>query len=205
MRVTRVQPHLPWYSSYSRRKDFSHSEEFIESSYTCVRRLHDASELLSPWQWKLWTRVVSFSPPQGEVPQAEVRDGAQPGRHEASQLRLRWTRRLCWVCKRFSVKRAWFLLVIECRMWSDRKLCKYTVIDKHPVCDLSPLDEGNENEALPEPPNSQLSWKQGRQLLRQWVMSHFTLKSCDEWTDTFKNTHVRSPAFFSYSTHARYF
>ncbi|KAK1798011.1 hypothetical protein P4O66_000516 [Electrophorus voltai] len=27
-------------------------------------------------------------------------------------------------------------------------------------------DDGNENEALPEPPNSQLSWKQGRQLLR---------------------------------------
>lgn len=32
-----------------------------------------------------------------------------------------------------------------------------------------PPDDGNENEALPEPPNSQLSWKQGRQLLRQWV------------------------------------
>ncbi|KAK9966986.1 hypothetical protein ABG768_004061 [Culter alburnus] len=30
-------------------------------------------------------------------------------------------------------------------------------------------DEGNENEALPEPPNSQLSWKQGRQLLRQYL------------------------------------
>uniref|UniRef100_A0A8C2ISB8 Striatin, calmodulin binding protein n=1 Tax=Cyprinus carpio TaxID=7962 RepID=A0A8C2ISB8_CYPCA len=29
--------------------------------------------------------------------------------------------------------------------------------------------EGNENEALPEPPNSQLSWKQGRQLLRQYL------------------------------------
>uniref|UniRef100_A0A8C2INT1 Striatin, calmodulin binding protein n=1 Tax=Cyprinus carpio TaxID=7962 RepID=A0A8C2INT1_CYPCA len=28
---------------------------------------------------------------------------------------------------------------------------------------------GNENEALPEPPNSQLSWKQGRQLLRQYL------------------------------------
>uniref|UniRef100_A0A671LYK7 Striatin n=1 Tax=Sinocyclocheilus anshuiensis TaxID=1608454 RepID=A0A671LYK7_9TELE len=30
-------------------------------------------------------------------------------------------------------------------------------------------DDGNENEALPEPPNSQLSWKQGRQLLRQYL------------------------------------
>uniref|UniRef100_A0A8C1T694 Striatin n=1 Tax=Cyprinus carpio TaxID=7962 RepID=A0A8C1T694_CYPCA len=30
-------------------------------------------------------------------------------------------------------------------------------------------DEGNENETLPEPPNSQLSWKQGRQLLRQYL------------------------------------
>uniref|UniRef100_A0A673MK04 Striatin n=1 Tax=Sinocyclocheilus rhinocerous TaxID=307959 RepID=A0A673MK04_9TELE len=30
-------------------------------------------------------------------------------------------------------------------------------------------DEGNENEALPEPPNSQLNWKQGRQLLRQYL------------------------------------
>ncbi|XP_057217282.1 striatin-like [Triplophysa rosa] len=30
-------------------------------------------------------------------------------------------------------------------------------------------DDGNENETLPEPPNSQLSWKQGRQLLRQYL------------------------------------
>ncbi|XP_030627625.1 striatin isoform X2 [Chanos chanos] len=30
-------------------------------------------------------------------------------------------------------------------------------------------DDGNENENLPEPPNSQLSWKQGRQLLRQYL------------------------------------
>nr|ACR77508.1 striatin [Danio rerio] len=30
-------------------------------------------------------------------------------------------------------------------------------------------DDGNENEALPEPANSQLSWKQGRQLLRQYL------------------------------------
>ncbi|XP_059385948.1 striatin isoform X1 [Carassius carassius] len=37
---------------------------------------------------------------------------------------------------------------------------------KPPIYDS---DEGNENEALPEPPNSQLSWKQGRQLLRQYL------------------------------------
>ncbi|XP_051529289.1 striatin-like isoform X2 [Myxocyprinus asiaticus] len=30
-------------------------------------------------------------------------------------------------------------------------------------------DDGNENEALPEPPNSQLNWKQGRQLLRKYL------------------------------------
>ncbi|KAG1929701.1 striatin [Pimephales promelas] len=30
-------------------------------------------------------------------------------------------------------------------------------------------DDGTENEALPEPANSQLSWKQGRQLLRQYL------------------------------------
>ncbi|XP_062868465.1 striatin [Trichomycterus rosablanca] len=30
-------------------------------------------------------------------------------------------------------------------------------------------DDGNENEGLAEPPNSQLSWKQGRQLLRQYL------------------------------------
>ncbi|KAL6468646.1 hypothetical protein MHYP_G00221700 [Metynnis hypsauchen] len=30
-------------------------------------------------------------------------------------------------------------------------------------------DDGNENEALPEPPNSQLSWKQGRQLLKKYL------------------------------------
>uniref|UniRef100_A0AAY5EEP8 Striatin n=1 Tax=Electrophorus electricus TaxID=8005 RepID=A0AAY5EEP8_ELEEL len=35
--------------------------------------------------------------------------------------------------------------------------------------DMKPPNDGNENEALPEPPNSQLSWKQGRQLLRQYL------------------------------------
>lgn len=55
--------------------------EFIDSSHTHVRL-----EVLSPWQQSL-----SLSPPQGQTPQAEVRDGAQPGRHEAAQLRLRYT------------------------------------------------------------------------------------------------------------------
>uniref|UniRef100_A0AAR2KXT4 Striatin n=1 Tax=Pygocentrus nattereri TaxID=42514 RepID=A0AAR2KXT4_PYGNA len=35
--------------------------------------------------------------------------------------------------------------------------------------DMKAPNDGNENEALPEPPNSQLSWKQGRQLLRQYL------------------------------------
>lgn len=141
---------------------------------SCCRRGNRSSE------------PVSSSPPQGEVPQAEVRDGAQPGRHEASQLRLRWA------CSGFSVITACFLHVVECRMWSDRKSLWLTCIC-HPVCDLSPSDEGNENEALPEPPNSQLSWKQGRQLLRQWVMSHLHSNHV-----TNENTDARSPAFFSY-------
>lgn len=185
-----------------------------------MRRLHDASELLSPWQQKLWTRVVFVSsagrsttswstgrsstratwslPAMTQVNQTfalstfmfdcktdfKIKRCLKSWAFSSSLPHIRpdlflnhFHTKLSWqmdVCKRFSIKTAWFLHVIECRMWSDWKLCKYTVIDMHLSSCVWPftLDEGNENEALPEPPNSQLSWKQGRQLLRQWVMSH---------------------------------
>lgn len=110
------------------------------------------------------------------------------------------------VCKRFSVKTAWFLHVIECRMWSDRKLCKYTVIDTHLSSCVWPFTFrwGQRERGPPWAAQQSAELETGTTAAETVSDVTLTLKSCDEWADTFKNTGARSPAFFSYSTHLPY-